>query len=675
MNKQDDISATEKLLDIIRKDEATAGLDDLALELATPPAGEGPPATVVAEVPTPVPKTHAANDDQLRFFEKMPRPRPVKNHTVRTTMTLGVDIRPTALTLAKVAVTGDRPRVLDFRHLPLAGETFPSDPRGFEAFLANAEFRKTLQKELASFCTEPKQCNIWCALPREFIEIHHLTIPPVPVSEVANAIFWATKKHTTFDEKNTILDFTLLNGENNTVAKRTAIVFLAPRQTVFALKDLFAGIGRSLTGITTSSIGFQNQIKRQWLTPPAAFALLHIQEQSSFIDLYHNGVWIFGRDIKTGLKSFIDSIIEQAESRGARIDERTAKRILFGGEMEVPAALEPAGDDILALDEEKAIAGDLKLPAAERLVRQLERTFDYCVTTFGTPRATKIYISGQPAASRLLLASISAESGLDCAPADPFSASKKMLRCTIPPTDPKQRCAMNAAFGLACAQPLETQNFLNTYQKRRDSIRSIKTNKVIWAGFAVIIVLLGGFGLFHHRIVTRAETQLVALEKQLATATTTFNGKIDSTRLLQTAQKIQGGRAARKMLAQKYYQIGLIGEITRLLPDRVKLVRLAIEPVPADPRQIAARKSKGAQKYNRQAVLEGVVSGDEQSREFVMSSLLQQLAGSPLVRDVSFIQQQSATVGGKTVLYFSAVLTPEPMVIPSAVKLQARKKP
>ncbi|MDH3393796.1 MAG: hypothetical protein OEL66_07290, partial [Desulfobulbaceae bacterium] len=138
--------------------------------------------------------------------------------------------------------------------------------------------------------------------------------------------------------------------------------------------------------------------------------------------------------------------------------------------------------------------------------------------------------------------------------------------------------------------------------------------------------------------------------------------------LLPLVQKIQAGRAARIALAPKYYQTGLVGEITGLLPDRVKLVRLSIAPAIGDSRQAAV-------KNNKRVVLEGVVLGDPQSREFVMTGFLQQLAGSALVRDASFIQKKDATAGGETVLHFTAAITPEPMQMPAVAKSPARKTP
>ncbi|MDH3394195.1 MAG: hypothetical protein OEL66_09310, partial [Desulfobulbaceae bacterium] len=607
------------------------------------------------------------------FFEKMPRPRPIRNPAARRLpKTIGIDIQPTSLSFVKVSVSGDRAKVHDFRHLPLDGEA-SSGQSGFEAFLENSGLRKTLQKELEFFCDEPKPCDIWCSLPRDLIEIHHLSIPPVPPGEVANAIYWATKKHTTFDEKSTIVDFTLLS-DGDPGGKKNAIVFLAPRQTVFALRELFDELGYPLCGVTTSSIGFQNQIRQGWVTVPDSFALLHVEEQSSFIDMFHQGVWIFGREIKTGLKSFIDSIIEQADSHGETIDEHTAQKILFGGEVPPHASGESIDDDVLALEEEAAAIDDLSPPAAERLVRQLERTFDYCVTTFGTPRATKIYIAGQPAASRLFIDNVGAESGLECVPADPYAVSSHLLRYILPPDDPKQSCVMHTAFGLAFAKPFETQNFLNTYQKRTDAIQTIRFNKVVFGGSAVIALIICILFAFQYYHISKGDRELADLEKQLIAANTTFDNKINTANLLQSAQKIQAGRSARNALAKKYYQLGLVGEITRLLPERIKLVRLTIEPADAGRRSTTAKSNTVANNQKR-AVLEGVVFGEEQSREFVMSGLLQQLAGSPLVKDASFVQKQTAVTGGETVLLFTAAITPTPMVMSRTEKAQARMNP
>ncbi|MDH3360089.1 MAG: hypothetical protein OEL55_04390, partial [Desulfobulbaceae bacterium] len=565
--------------------------------------------------------------------------------------------------IVKASITKKHPKVNDFRHIPFTKEII-GQQHTFATLLQDEDFRATLKEELISFSDEQSQCEIWCSLPREIIEIHHVSIPPVPNSEVANAVFWATKKHSSFDKKTSIIDFILFDGEN-TDAKKTAIVFLAPLQLVSTLKDLFADLGFSVTGITTPSIAFQNQLEVDWITAPESFALLHIEEQNSFIDVFHKKRWIFGREIKTGLKSFQDSIVEQEYDRGSVIDEDTAKMILFGTETKFHNSVKAVDTEILSL--EKNQSEDFDLAAAERLVRQLERTFDYCVTTFGTPRATQIYIAGQPGASRLLTESVKIESGLECSAANPYNASAKMLRCTVAPQNPRQACVMNTAFGLAFSHRDQTQNFLNTNQERISSKHIHKINKIIAGGSALIALLICALFLNQHYKVIKGDAHLASLEKQLAAANSAFGETVNSSRLIKATQEIVAGRNANQALAQKYFQLGLIGEITRLLPEQIKLVRLTIEPVPT--------KSQAETTQNKQATMDGVVFGQEQDREFIMSGLLQQLASSPLVKDASLIQKQQGTTNGKTVLHFTASITPESMILPTTNKPTTRANP
>lgn len=675
MNKLDDISATEKLLDIIRAENEFSEKSGLAMATSDSSVDSDVAPDNSSDIPdkateiTDIADVDLADEDEADpilmadacdgddcylpdFFERLPRPQVIRKvRSVRgLTVTVGVDIRPSSISFVKASEANDHLGIEDYAFMPLADRPFSYDTASPDSIFNDQGVKQVLKKRLGSFCAGPDACEIWCSLPREFIEVHSLTIPPVPTSEVANAVFWATRKHISFEEEKTILDFILLDGPIS-AKKQAVIVFLAPSAMVAAYKKLFVDIGSPLTGLTSPSVGFQNQIKKGWITTPDSFALLHVEEQNSFIDLYHNGNWIFGREIKTGLKSFVDSVIEEAESRGVNIDYKAAKQALFSGKIEMPEPVVGVDeDDILHIEADEPDAG-FDLPAAERLVRQLERTFDYCVSTFGTPRATGIYISGPPAASNLFINSIGSESGLQCQQADPYNVAAKKFGGVFLPQDIRQRCVMNAAFGLAFSRKQVTQNFLNTYQKRVTEILIRKIDKIILTAFAAIALVIATVFAFQHYKVTKTDEKLAFLKQQLDGASFVDGEKVNESRLLALTQKVLSRRVAGEALATKNYQVGLIGEITRLTPERIKLVRLSIAPVAEGAKPPASKDAK-------RAVIEGVVLGMEQSREFVMTGFIQQLAGSPLVKEATFLQKHTTAVGKEKGLYFIAAVTP-----------------
>ena len=153
MAKQDEISSTEKLLDLIRtKSEKFSDLSD---------------------------------SQSIRSTGSDKEPVSVKKIPYRKKISVGVDIGPSDIRLAAVGLTVDkRPLLIDYKCIPI-------DPD----LKSNAlRFSRFLRTRLAEFIGFARKVDIWTTVSTARVETRYIRIPKVPPKQIANAVYWTYKK-------------------------------------------------------------------------------------------------------------------------------------------------------------------------------------------------------------------------------------------------------------------------------------------------------------------------------------------------------------------------------------------------------------------------------------------------------------------------------------------------
>ena len=143
MAKLDEVTSTERLLDLIRRKRGAA-----------PSAVEEKPAAVGQ-----APAGSRGRPAERRIFP------PGRLYRLRKPVTLGVDLGPRYLRMVKVVRLGEKKhRLMGLRILPL-----PKDfSRGSEAF---ALF---LKEAVDSFCGPQEKAEIWTVVPPARVDIRHI---------------------------------------------------------------------------------------------------------------------------------------------------------------------------------------------------------------------------------------------------------------------------------------------------------------------------------------------------------------------------------------------------------------------------------------------------------------------------------------------------------------------
>ncbi|HSM89895.1 MAG TPA: hypothetical protein VLT56_07715, partial [Desulfobacterales bacterium] len=365
--KQDELSSTEKLLELIRDE------------------GPASPHTGPYDAPQAAGQRFKNLLSNSLSFGK-------------SAWSAGVDLGHEDVKLVKVKRVSDRKiEITDFTRVALDPE-IPRDHPNFHQFL-----RATLIK----FCGSANAVELWGTIPSARVETRHLKVPKVSQKQLANTVFWSYQKHSAFDDKETIFDFEVLGDVEEGGAKKIGVMaYIAPRKEVEDLKDLFARAGFPLTGISIVPFAVQTLLRSGRIrTFGAAVSSLYIGRDWSRIDIFADNNLVLSRGIKAGIRTMVEALQREIEqnwfelslAKSPTADQNRIRAIkarlkqemevaqsLFFGPIHSGAAGGQAEDKQLAVKEERIF--QMILPALERLVRQMERTIRHFALNYDNAR-------------------------------------------------------------------------------------------------------------------------------------------------------------------------------------------------------------------------------------------------------------------------------------------------
>ncbi len=611
MAQLNDVTSTEKLLDFIRNKSSV-----------TFPEGEN---TEKAPLPVPPP-----------LPKKIAKIIPFRKASFLKAVTVGIYIAREYLWLAKTTKGPDGvPVLIDKRQreIPLT-----VDRKG-------AEFAKLLKSELASFCDEGQKHSLWAMMSAAGVEVRHVRIPKVPRKQIESAVLWSAKKETPFDEKENIFDFEVL-GEviEQGIAKLAVMYYRAPKGMVEETRKSFSQAGFPLTGLSIAPFALQNIFRTGWLAGNGGpMASLFIGNDFSRIDIYAtNGTLAMTRDIKAGINSMLESLLEGLQARartaetgagGLAINIDQVRKILFSLSPDSPPLEET--DAGYGLQEEEI--WQMILPAFDRLVRQVERTFEYFTVSLGNEKVEKLYISlAMNVYSRIVQymgGQLNVESDILDPLQRPYSFrddNRLMYACD------SERVALAPALGIALSDSVRTPNLLFTY-KDKESARAVKRiNTAIFILFLISVFLCSGIFTYQLQAMSQKRKTIRQLESQLSLA----EGPVNRELIMQTLNAVKEDMASTKIYSQRYQGLAIISELSHLTPRDIRLISAKVSlgntlDRPAEVAPVKANPASAAREELRKELeIEGFAAGEKKSLPNVLADYVMKLDRSPLFQQI-----------------------------------------
>ncbi len=609
---KDEISSTEKLLDLIKSSTKTG-----------------------SEFSSITPSSSFAQRIKSYFNNLF---------TFKKSTKVGVDIGYNELKLVKTSYSSpQKHKLLDYLKVPY----LPNVP------VDHPEFIPYLKSVFTRFCGSAKNTEIWANISSARVEMRYLKIPKVPQKQIANAVYWAFKKITSFNEKDTTFDFEILGDIQEGSAQKTEVMaYSVPTQEINKLKAIFSKSGFPLTGISIVPFAYQNLLLNNWVgTDAKNVSSLYIGRDWSRIDIFSNGYLVLSRGIKAGIKTMKATMsgekeenrikppskpVAPDEGKQTQIDTDRAQEIFFDFTQDSPEQdLSPTE----LRPEEKAIF-KMILPALKRLVRQVELTFEHFSANFENESVERIYISSGARPHKLIVDYIGNELGVPKENFDPFSADSEFLGDISGPESALESEAFAPAAGIATSSNSITPNFLFTYKDKKKVTDIQFFNKILYTGFAFIMILCIGFYFFQKQTIRDKEDEVAMLKLEMSN----FISKVDQAAILKLVEEAKRNNTAFKEYGRKYLVIAVLSEIAELTPANIRLLNITgqLESPP------------GAEDKNpeKSIKIEGIILGDRMALESVLAGYLIALKGSPIFDQPVIAEKTMGFFNNNEVLQF-----------------------
>lgn len=552
--------------------------------------------------------------------------------------TVGVDINQEFICLVKTARNSDgKPVLVDQKIIKYGPQS--------------SNFNTFLKSSLAAFCGPFSNCNIWAKISSSDVNVYFMKVPRVPKKQLENVIYWTAKKEGFLDEEKLIIDFEL-QGEilDQDKPKYSVMVYTANKNSVEGIKALFFDIGITLAGITTVPFAVQNIFRSKWLsTNEEIFASLFIGNNYSRIDIYKKDNLVMSRGIKTGsINSMVESISASAlgKTGNTKLNNEEARKILLN--LSVNAEDLKNKDTGYGFTKEEIL--EMISPVWERLARQVDLTLK--TSTIEYQKVEKIYIISSVKFDNSILDYMGDRLGSKTEFFNPFkqiTTSPKTESLNI-----AEKMFLSPALGFALSDNRYTPNVIYTYQEKNRETSARLANKVVFSVFAALLIVCLVTLIYKGMEVSAQKKQKSSLEKEIALC----SPLITKEKISQLTEEVNIQKQGVYRYAQRYLGAAVIGEVADLTPQNIRLISFKIKEgdssatAAADKPVPQTNAAKTPQASIDGVTIEGVVFGERNMLESLLSQYVTKLESSPILEKVSIQKNSIVTFKKGEVLQF-----------------------
>lgn len=296
-------------------------------------------------------------------------------------------------------------------------------------------------------------------------------------------------------------------------------------------------------------------------------------------------------------------------------------------------------------------------PACERLVRQVERTFDYAVRTLAQPRPERLLLTGELSVNNDLTAYISKELGASVQAIDPLGPGNPLCSAAAAVLSPLEQRRLDLPTALARCETDGSMNLLRTFLQRQEAKAQGRTDVAIYAAAILALLILSLF----HGMGQKATRQKAEILQAMETRLTAFQPQMDETTLIQLAAEVEREQARLGDLSLSLESVALLGEISRLTPANIKILHLSLESAHREvaPSGTDADKKSGENIKPTTIILDVLLTGPVESLDTSLTGYVFALRGSrlfdmPVVHSKNLEQQHGLGEAMRVVLHLDS---------------------
>lgn len=475
-----------------------------------------------------------------------------------------------------------------------------------------------------AFAGEKFNGDIWCLIPSFDIITKLLTIPRVSLSKMYPAVYWSFRNETQFDEKKFIFDFDITGRLKD--GKTEVLAYIAPIQKINEAETLFKDAGIPLKGVSITPFGIQNLLRTDFVQPDCeTVCTLFIGHDWSRIDVYTDKSLYLSRDIKTGYQSFLNCIMDLLPEK----DYTGTDREMLAEEFFTHKLVHS-----MITDHEKNKHFPKIDPAADRLVKQIQRTFEFFIANSGKNPVRKIYLTGRLCDFTGLMDYIGKKLGISVETIDPFSGSiyqdkpifelKSVADVYLP------------AFGAACSSNLHTPNFIYSFKDRLQDRRTKILDRFFLVAASVVILVLAGLSIWQGLQIKEKSEQIKTVQAQIDQMGPIITKEI----IKRTNEQITQHKMRVKNTADHFFSVAAISEICRLTPSHIFIVNMVI------------KNQKTEEGPIRSVTVKGYIFEDNLMLASALAGYRESLSSSTLFTRIEVIKESFETLNNKEIVFF-----------------------
>ena len=451
------------------------------------------------------------------------------------------------------------------------------------------------------------------------------------------------------------------------VKKWLVMVYTAPREEVNEISKLFSQVGLPLTGISITPFAFQNITNTGWI--PAAdgsVASLFIGNDFSRIDIYDQGKLVMTRGIKAGINSMIELLMErlmvlrreksEVDAIVPLISTEEVKKVLFTLSPDSPPlTAEEAGHGLT--EEEKF---DIILPALERVVRQVERTFEHYTIHLKNKKVGRIYVSTAMNVYRPFIEYVGEQLGVESDVLDPLTLQFQEPNRDFQQTSLSERVASIPALGLALSNNDYTPNLLFRFKDKEKAVQTVRIDRIASMVMIAAVLFSSVFFLYQVQAAYQKEAAITKLESQLLQ----YHPRVDRNIVAQLAAGSKDEQQMKRAYGERYLGMAVISELAALTPSNIRLITVkanlagaasvkAGEPAKEAGKEPAKEAGKDAAGIvAKSVVIEGVIFGERKMLDSMLAGYVTKLESSPIFRLINVQKNSVEPFKKNEVLHF-----------------------
>ena len=507
------------------------------------------------------------------------------------------------------------------------------------------EFPDILKKILKKYLGNSRRSDIWCTIQSKGVETRFLVVPDAPLKHLPKTVFWAFKKEVNLSQEDSVFDYDVIGSRLSKDKKEIEILACsAPVSELNNIKNIFSKTGYPLAGITVTSFAFQNLFRTGFSGEGSKnIGTLFIGTDWSRIDIFSKGNLILSRDIKTGTRSMEEVLGEQvAVSSETVIDmDRYMAEIEKTGDENTPAddQVEQQAPEATKVQQnilELIRCGTIEdrerifhqiIPVVNRLIRQIERTFEHFSMTTGGEKVERIYFTGPLCSFKRLLSYTGEQLAIPVLTINPFPHEDH--------GDISELDDLVPATGLALSDNSHTLNFNYTFRDKENR----KNNRMI--SWVLVLLIFGTLvaALLFHRLTLIRESGHSAVIKHLTEDLTIKEQAYGQAAVLALSDRVIDGHKQLKKIKKKAWGAAILSEVSRVTPGHIRLSSFMFEED-----QAAAGTAR--------VEICGVVSGQPLKAKSDHDAWMESLKGLNGVKQVAVTFTGQATVDDQQVFYF-----------------------